>query len=131
MRLSEREIRVELPLGSYLHFGQLVSTLVPLPIQLPASANSLTIIARVCAILRIRCVSQGFYMQPTMITDFEDDWPVFKDEVFGPVLTVTKFKSIEEVVRRANDTPFGLAAGIFSRDTKTVSSAASPALISF
>lgn len=46
--------------------------------------------------------------------------PVWKDEVFGPVLTLSKFKDLEEVVQRANDTPYGLAAGIFSQNTKTV-----------
>eukprot|EP01006_Ploeotia_vitrea_P017834 TRINITY_DN49063_c0_g1_i4.p2 TRINITY_DN49063_c0_g1~~TRINITY_DN49063_c0_g1_i4.p2 ORF type:complete len:371 (+),score=204.35 TRINITY_DN49063_c0_g1_i4:547-1659(+) len=60
--------------------------------------------------------TEGFYMQPTVFRDVEDDMKVFKEEVFGPVMTLARFSDIDDVVRRANDTKYGLAAGVFTKD---------------
>lgn len=43
---------------------------------------------------------------------------VWREEVFGPVMTLTKFKTLDEVVARANDSPYGLACGIFTKDAR-------------
>jgi acyl-CoA reductase-like NAD-dependent aldehyde dehydrogenase len=43
---------------------------------------------------------------------------VFREEVFGPVMTINRFNSLEDVIKRANDSPYGLAAGIFTKDIK-------------
>jgi aldehyde dehydrogenase (NAD+) len=43
---------------------------------------------------------------------------VWREEVFGPVMTLTKFKTLDEVVQRANDSPYGLACGIFTKDAR-------------
>lgn len=49
------------------------------------------------------------------MTDCTDDMTVVKEEIFGPVVTVLSFDSEEEAIERANDTEFGLSAGVFTR----------------
>ncbi|MEO6087477.1 MAG: aldehyde dehydrogenase family protein [Umezawaea sp.] len=58
----------------------------------------------------------GFYHAPTVITDLPDDSRVVREEVFGPVLTVQRFDTEDEAVALANGTPYGLAAGLQTRD---------------
>lgn len=60
--------------------------------------------------------SAGFYVAPTVFTACTDDMTVVREEIFGPVMTVLPFDSEEEVIARANDTEFGLAAGVFTQD---------------
>jgi acyl-CoA reductase-like NAD-dependent aldehyde dehydrogenase len=45
---------------------------------------------------------------------------IFQEEIFGPVMSLSQFDNIDEVIEKANGTPFGLAAGVFTRDIKTV-----------
>lgn len=56
-------------------------------------------------------------MSPCVMTDCTDDMTVVKEEIFGPVMTVLSFDSEEEAIARANDTEFGLSAGVFTRYT--------------
>jgi len=58
----------------------------------------------------------GFFIEPTIFTDVTDDMRIAREEIFGPVMTVLKFDGEEEAVARANDTEFGLSAGVFTRD---------------
>ncbi|TFL20259.1 betaine-aldehyde dehydrogenase [Jannaschia formosa] len=58
----------------------------------------------------------GFWIEPTVLADLKDDMACVREEIFGPVMSVLSFDSEEEVVARANDTPFGLSAGVFTRD---------------
>lgn len=58
----------------------------------------------------------GFYLEPALFTGVTDDMTIAKEEIFGPVLSVLSFETEEEVLARANDTPFGLSAGVFTRD---------------
>lgn len=58
----------------------------------------------------------GFYIEPTVFTDVTDDMPIATDEIFGPVMSILPFKSVEEVTRRANATNYGLAAAVWTRD---------------
>ena len=58
----------------------------------------------------------GFYVAPTVFAACNDDMTVVREEIFGPVMTVLPFDSEEEVIARANDTEFGLAAGVFTQD---------------
>ncbi|KAK4481208.1 hypothetical protein RD792_012090 [Penstemon davidsonii] len=59
---------------------------------------------------------KGYYIEPTIFTDVSDDMTIAKEEIFGPVMSVLKFKSVEEVIKRANATKYGLAAGIMTND---------------
>ncbi len=60
---------------------------------------------------------RGFFMEPTLLTGVGEDAPVQRLEVFGPVVTATPFDTEEEVLRLANDTRYGLAAGGWTRDS--------------
>ena len=60
----------------------------------------------------------GYYIQPTLFKG-HNDMRIFREEIFGPVLAVTTFKTEEEALRIANDTPYGLGAGVWSRDINT------------
>merc|ERR1712029_808265 len=62
---------------------------------------------------------KGYHIQPTIFTDVTDDMKIAKEEIFGPVMQVLKFKTLAEAVERANNTAFGLAAGICTRDVGT------------
>lgn len=58
--------------------------------------------------------AKGAWAAPTVFTDCHDDMRIVREEIFGPVMSILAFDDEEEVIRRANDTPYGLAAGVFS-----------------
>jgi aldehyde dehydrogenase (NAD+)/betaine-aldehyde dehydrogenase len=62
---------------------------------------------------------EGFFLQPTLIDDVHPDSPLGQEEVFGPVLAVTRFRDIDEAVQFANGTDYGLVAGVWTRDLST------------
>ena len=61
-------------------------------------------------------LASGYFVEPTVFSNVNDDMLIVRDEIFGPVISVLPFDSVEEAIRRANATPYGLAAGVFTRD---------------
>lgn len=62
---------------------------------------------------------KGFFVEPTVFVDVADDMTIAQEEIFGPVVVAMPFKTVDEVVERANDSPFGLAAGVWTENLKT------------
>jgi len=58
----------------------------------------------------------GYYIEPSVFSDVTDSMTIAKEEIFGPVMAVLEFEDEEEVITRANDTEFGLSAGVFTSD---------------
>ncbi|XP_027360661.1 aldehyde dehydrogenase family 2 member B7, mitochondrial-like isoform X3 [Abrus precatorius] len=71
-----------------------------------------------------RLGNKGFYVQPTVFSNVQDGMLIAKDEIFGPVQSILKFRDLDEVIRRANNTPYGLAAGVFTKNIDTANTLA-------
>ena len=65
---------------------------------------------------RLQGFEGGFFVEPTVFTGVTDDMTIAREEIFGPVMSVLSFADEDEAIARANDTEFGLSAGIFTRD---------------
>ena len=62
-------------------------------------------------------LSQGYFLQPTVFSCNSNDWKLAREEIFGPVLMAIPWRNEDDVIRMANDTHFGLAGFVFSKDT--------------
>ncbi|MFL5342140.1 MAG: aldehyde dehydrogenase family protein [Gemmataceae bacterium] len=71
-----------------------------------------------------RVGDRGYFIEPTVFTGVTDDMKIAREEIFGPVMNILKFKDIDEVVRRGNKTFFGLAAAVWTRDIQKAMSLA-------
>ncbi|KAL7137598.1 hypothetical protein ABFS83_10G104000 [Erythranthe nasuta] len=68
-----------------------------------------------------RLGTKGYYVQLTVFSNVKHDMLIAKDEIFGPVQTILKFNELNDVIKRANNTRYGLAAGVFTSNLDTAS----------
>ncbi|WP_026678995.1 aldehyde dehydrogenase family protein [Fictibacillus gelatini] len=66
-----------------------------------------------------KAFEKGYFVKPTVFADVTDEMTIAKEEIFGPVVAVLPFDDVEEVIKRANNTPYGLAAGVWTENIKT------------
>jgi aldehyde dehydrogenase (NAD+) len=63
-----------------------------------------------------RVGDKGHFIEPTVFADVRDEMKIAREEIFGPVMSIIRFRDLDEVVKRANNTTYGLAAGVWTRD---------------
>jgi aldehyde dehydrogenase (NAD+) len=63
-----------------------------------------------------RVGNKGWFIEPTVFSDVNDDMTIAKEEIFGPVMSILKFKNIDEVIQRANNSNYGLGAGLVTKN---------------
>lgn len=96
-----------------------------LPDTVQGAQNSINLLDKILKYIKIgtdegasllaggeRLPDKGYFIKTTIFGDVKEDMRIVKEEIFGPVITISKFKTTDEVVRIANDTDYGLAAGI-------------------
>ncbi len=63
-----------------------------------------------------RVGERGYFIEPTVFDDVTDEMKIAREEIFGPVMNILRFKDIDEVIHRGNQTYYGLAAAVWTRD---------------
>ena len=115
-RFAERCAAIKLgdPLDEETHLGPMVSEAqmdIVLSYIAKGKAEGATLVGG-----GKRLDRDGFYVAPTVFADVTDGMTIAKEEIFGPVMAVLDFEDEDEVSARANDTPYGLSAGVFTND---------------
>lgn len=115
-RLGERLAQATIgdPMDEATNFGPLVSE-AQLEIVLSYIEKGVAEGARLVAGGH-RLDRAGCYLAPTVFADVTDDMTIAREEIFGPVMAVLDFEDEEDAIARANATPYGLSAGVFTRD---------------
>lgn len=112
-RLAERlaEVRIGDPLDEDTQHGPIVSPAQAGKIRAAIAAGRAEGAQLVCG-----GPGEGAFVPPTVFAEAGDDMSIVREEIFGPVMSVLGFSTEAEVVERANASPYGLAAGVFTRD---------------
>ena len=66
-----------------------------------------------------RLKRDGYFVETTIFGDVTDDMTIAREEIFGPVMSILKFKDLDEVIRRANDSNYGLVGGVVTQNLET------------
>jgi betaine-aldehyde dehydrogenase len=119
-RLTERtkKIRIGDPLDQETQMGPLVSKAQHEKVigYIEAGKQDGAVLACGGNVPSLQGFQDGFFVEPTVFTGVTDAMRIAREEIFGPVMSVLEFDAEDEVIDRANDTEFGLAAGVFTRD---------------
>jgi aldehyde dehydrogenase (NAD+) len=70
-------------------------------------------------------IERGYFVKPTIFSDVANDMVIAQEEIFGPVLSIIPYDTVDEAIRIANDSPFGLAAYVHSADSERAKQVAS------
>jgi aldehyde dehydrogenase (NAD+) len=65
-----------------------------------------------------RVGNKGYFIEPTVFDNVRDDMSIARDEIFGPVMSILPFKGVDEIIERANNTYYGLAAAVWTKDVQ-------------
>jgi len=118
LKRIEQNIVVGDPMNPATNFGALISSehhsLVLSYIQKGLDEGA-TLLSGGKAI-KLDDAPNGYFVEPTVFSDCHDDMTIVKEEIFGPVMSILKFSNEEEVIKRANETDYGLAAAVFTND---------------
>lgn len=109
-------MRIGDPLDPETHVGSLISMAHRERVEGFIAQGKAAGAKLLCGGERPAGLDAGAFLTPAVFTDCDDGMSIVREEIFGPVMCVLPFDDEAEVVRRANDTPYGLAAGVFTRD---------------
>lgn len=120
--IAERVARIRIgdPMAESTNFGPLVSFPHMEKVIAYIESGKAEGARLLCGGKRITqgALASGAYVEPTVFTDCRDDMKIVREEIFGPVMSILAYDSEAEAIRRANDTPYGLAAGVVTPDLK-------------